>query len=141
MAKFKKFEDISAWGKARSLSKVIYQETNKESFKRDFVLIKQIRRSSGSIMDNIAEGFERGGNKEFIQFLYISKGSAAETKSQLYRAFDQNYISKDDFNKYYDLTNEIGYMIGKLIKYLKNSDYKGVKFKTTQNTELKTQNL
>lgn len=141
MAKFKKFEDISAWGKARSLSKVIYQETNKESFKRDFVLIKQIRRSSGSIMDNIAEGFERGGNKEFIQFLNISKGSAAETKSQLYRAFDQNYISKDDFNKYYDLTNEIGYMIGKLIKYLKNSDYKGVKFKTTQNTELKTQNL
>ena len=135
MAKFKKFEEIEAWRKARILSSMIYHETNKESFKRDFVLIKQIRRSSGSIMDNIAEGFERGGNKEFIQFLYISKGSAAETKSQLYRAFDQNYISKDGFNKYYDLTNEIGYMIGKLIQYLKNSGYKGVKFKTTQNAE------
>ena len=135
MAKFKKFEEIEAWRKARILSSMIYHETNKESFKRDFVLIKQIRRSSGSIMDNIAEGFERGGNKEFIQFLYISNGSAAETKSQLYRAFDQNYISKDGFNKYYDLTNEIGYMIGKLIQYLKNSGYKGVKFKTTQNTE------
>lgn len=135
MARFKKFEEIEAWKKARNLSKMIYQESNKECFQKDFVLIKQIRRSSASIMDNIAEGFERGGNKEFIQFLYIAKGSTAETKSQLYRALDQIYISKNDFSKYYDLANEISFMIGRLIQYLKNSNYKGAKFNLTQNAE------
>jgi four helix bundle protein len=141
MAKFKKFEEIEAWKKARILCGHIYKESNKERFQKEYTLMNQLKRSSGSIMDNIAEGFERGGNKEFIHFLYISKGSAAETKSQLYRALDQNLLTNDRFNLLYDWANEISYMIGKLIQYLKESDYKGTKFKSTQNAEHKTQNL
>ena len=88
MRTFQKFEDIIAWQKARLLCKYINSITEKEKFSRDFKLISQIKGSSGSAMDNIAEGFERGGNKEFIQFLFISKGSAGETRSQLCRALD-----------------------------------------------------
>jgi len=130
MAKFKKFEEIEAWKKARILCRYIYKETNSENFKHDYALVKQIHRSSGSIMDNIAEGYERGGNKEFIQFLYIAKGSSAETKSQLYRALDRNYITEDGFQQLYNLANEISFMIGKLIYYLKSSELKGVKYRT-----------
>ena len=128
MAKFKKFEEIEAWKKARILSNSIYKETN-INFQNDYALIRQIRRSSGSIMDTIAEDFGRGGNKEFIQFLYISKGSAAETKSQLYRALDQKYISEGTFESLYKLADDIGNMIGRLIQYLKTSEYKGLKYK------------
>ncbi|MCB0823104.1 MAG: four helix bundle protein [Bacteroidales bacterium] len=129
MAKFEKFEEIEAWKKARKLSKNIYLQTRKESFQNDFALTNQIRKSSGSIMDNIAEGFDRGGNKEFIQFLYIAKGSASETKSQLYRALDQSYIQNEEFEVLYTLVNEITLMLGKLISYLRNSGYKGSKYK------------
>ncbi len=129
MAKFKKFEEIECWKKARAFSQMIYSESSNERFTKDFVLTWQIKASSGSIMDNIAEGFERGGNKEFIHFLYISKGSAAETKSQLYRALDQKYISKELFATLYSKADEIGNMIGSLIKYLKTTEFKGVKFK------------
>ena len=107
---------------------------------RDFGMKDQMLRSSVSIPSNIAEGAGRKHTKEFIQFLYISKGSAAESKSQLYRALDQNYISEDDFTRCYDLANEIGFKIGKLIQYLKNSTFKGSKYKVTTNTEPKTQN-
>lgn len=129
MAKFEKFEEIEAWKKARKLSKNIYLQTRKESFQNDFALTNQIRKSSGSIMDNIAEGFDRGGNKEFIQFLYIAKGSASETKSQLYRALDQSYIQNEEFELLYILLDEITFMLGKLISYLRNSGYKGSKYK------------
>ena len=129
MSKFKKFEEIESWKKARELSQMIYDESADDKFTKDFILTKQIRASSGSIMDNIAEGFERGGNKEFIQFLYISKGSSAETKSQLYRALDQNYITRESFTELYYKADEIGFMIGKLIQYLKTTEFKGVKFK------------
>jgi four helix bundle protein len=128
MAKFKKFEDIEAWKKARKLASTIYKETNL-NFNNDYTLIRQIRRSSGSVMDNIAEGFDRGGNKEFIQFLFNSKGSAAETKSQLYRALDQQYISQETFEELYESTDGITKMIGRLIQYLKNSEFKGQKYK------------
>jgi four helix bundle protein len=97
MATFNKFEDIVGWQKARILCKLINEYSRKDSFSRDFKLISQIKGSSGSAMDNIAEGFERGGNKEFIQFLSFSKGSAGETKSQLYRALDNGYISQEEF--------------------------------------------
>lgn len=97
MSTFQKFEDIIAWQKARILCQVIKKYTDKELFSKDFKLVSQIKASSGSAMDNIAEGFARGGNKEFVQFLYISKGSAGETRSQLYRALDNNYINEEEF--------------------------------------------
>jgi len=93
MSKVERFEDLKVWQLARVLCKEIHELTMKEAFSKDFKLIGQIKSSSGSIMDNIAEGFERDGNKEFIQFLSISKGSCGETRSQLYRAIDNGCIS------------------------------------------------
>ncbi len=129
MATFNRFEDIIAWQKARVLCKVINGYTQKELFSKDFRLIGQIKGSSGSAMDNIAEGYERGGNKEFIQFLAISKGSAGETRSQLYRALDNNYISNEEFQKAYELVLEVSKLTGALMKHLKSSDLKGNKYK------------
>ena len=129
MATFNKFEDIIAWQKARILCKMINGFTLKKGFSNDFKLVSQIKGSSGSAMDNIAEGFERGGNKEFIQFLFISKGSAGETRSQLYRALDNEYISEEEFNKAYILAEEVGKLTGGLINHLSSSEIKGTKFK------------
>jgi four helix bundle protein len=130
MAKIKKFEDLEVWKEARELCKIVYSLTNKPVFSKDFDLVRQIRRSSGSIMDNIAEGLERDGKKEFIQFLSIAKGSAGEVRSQSYRAFDQNYISKEEFNELYEKANSISKMLSGFINYLKNSELKGIKYKS-----------
>src|SRR5579871_5879261 len=97
MATIWKFEDLEIWQKARSLSKEIYDCISTGSFKNDFRFIQQINSSSGSVADNIAEGFERGGRLEFINFLSIAKGSVGEVKSQLYRALDRKYISQQQF--------------------------------------------
>ena len=129
MATFNRFEDILAWQKARVLCKLINGYTLKEPFLKDFKLIGQIKGSLGSVMDNIAEGFERGGNKEFIQFLFISKGSAGETRSQLYRALDNEYISEEEFQKAYKLAEEVSKLVAGLINHLKSSDIKGEKYK------------
>ncbi len=129
MATFNRFEDILAWQKARILCNLINGYTLKELFSKDFKLVSQIKGSSGSAMDNIAEGFERGGNKEFIQFLFISKGSAGETRSQLYRAIDNDYISEEEFQKAYKLAEEVSKLIAGLINHLKSSDIKGDKYK------------
>ena len=125
----KSFEELPVWQKARDLVKYVYDLTKKENFFRDFTLIDQIRRSSTSIMYNISEGFERGSNTEFIQFLFISKGSAGETRSQFYVAFDQNYITKDEFDKGVYLCKDISGQLNGLIDYLKGSRLKGQKFK------------
>ena len=129
MATIKNFEDLEIWKDARILAKNIYKLTHKTDFAKDFSLKDQIRRSSSSVMDNVAEGFDRDGTKEFIHFLTISKGSLSETKSQLYRAMDLQYITQEEFNDCYVLANKIGKMIGGFIKYLRQSDYKGNKFK------------
>ena len=129
MATFKRFEDIIAWQKARVLCQIINGYTLKGTFPRDFKLVSQIKSSSGSAMDNIAEGFERDGNKEFIQFLAISKGSVGETRSQLYRALDNKYISKEEFQEAYNLADEVGKLTGALMKHLKSSELKGSKYK------------
>lgn len=129
MATINKFEDIIAWQKARELCQYVNAFTQKELFAKDFKLVSQIKSSSGSSMDNIAEGFERGGNKEFIQFLFIAKGSVGETRSQLYRALDCEYISKDEFEKSYDLANEVGKLIRGFISHLKSSEHRGDKYK------------
>ncbi|RIJ47232.1 four helix bundle protein [Maribellus luteus] len=129
MATFNTFEDIIAWQKARELCKLINVYTGYHAFSKDFKLVSQIKGSSGSAMDNIAEGFERGGNKEFIQFLFISKGSAGEVRSQLYRALDNGYISPDEFQKAYNLADEVGKLDRGLISHLKESELKGDKYK------------
>jgi len=129
MAGIIRFEDIEAWKIARQLCKDIYFLSLKSSLNKDFSLKDQINKSSGSIMDNIAEGFERGGNKEFIQFLSYAKGSCGETRSQLYRCFDKGYITSSQHDKLLEDCLLISNKIGALIKYLKHSNYKGHKYK------------
>jgi len=128
MASIGKFEDIEAWQKARELTREIYRITNRGAFAKDFGLRDQIRRASVSIMSNIAEGFGRGGNKEFVQFLSMAKGSASEVQAQLYVAGDAEYITKDQFRQLYDLTQSSGKLAGGFIRYLQKSEHKGVKF-------------
>lgn len=95
MADIRKIEDLRVWQSARVICKDVYMLTRKEEFEKDFRFVQQIRSAAGSIMDNIAEGFGRGGNKEFLQFLTIARGSIQEVLSQLYRAFDVGYITED----------------------------------------------
>lgn len=123
-----RFEDLEIWKEARELCKVIFRLTEKEPFSRDFKLRDQIKASSGSIMDNIAEGFERGGNKEFINFLGISKGSCGECRSQAYRSFDYKYIDQPTLDDLIAKTLQLSKKISSFITYLKKSDYKGPKY-------------
>ncbi len=129
MSAFQRFEDIEAWQNARELTKAIYALSNDGQFARDFGLRDQIRRASVSIMSNIAEGFGRGGNKEFIQFLSTARGSASEVQAQLYVALDAGYINQDQFQKLYSETEATARMIAGLLRYLQNSDFKGAKYK------------
>ncbi|MFC1543147.1 four helix bundle protein [Candidatus Neomarinimicrobiota bacterium] len=128
MATFKRFEEIEAWQRARELAKAVYAVTRKGAFSKDFGLRDQIQRASVSVMSNVAEGYERDGTKEFIQFLSIAKGSAGEVKSHLYVAKDQGYLNKDEFVALADLTDETRRLIAGFISYLKQSSIKGSKF-------------
>lgn len=128
MATIKRFEDIISWQEARKMNRVIGELIDGGRFKNNYRLINQVEGSAGSIMDNIAEGFERGGNKEFIQFLYIAKGSCGELRSQLYRAIDRNYINQKEFDTFSIHAIKINSLIQKLITYLENSELKGIKY-------------
>jgi four helix bundle protein len=129
MATIKCFEDIEAWQKARVLANEIHLISVNTELSKDYRLKEQVNAASGSVMDNIAEGFERSGKLEFINFLTIAKGSVGEVKSQLYRLLDRKYINSDKFEQLYKMANEIGNMIGSWIKYLNTSAIKGTKFK------------
>jgi four helix bundle protein len=129
MATIKRFEEIKVWQKARVLNQKLGDIIDKGLLKRNYRLIGQIEGSAGSIMDNIAEGFERSGNKEFLQFLYVAKGSCGELRSQLYRAIDRKYITQEEFEELYKMSIEIIVMIQKLIDYLEQSELKGNKYK------------
>jgi four helix bundle protein len=122
------FEDLPIWQKARELALFVFEITSKEPFCNDFKFRDQIRASSGSVMDNIAEGFERGGNKEFVQFLYIAKGSCGETRSQSYRAFDFRYITQEVLDELIRKTKELSMEISSFSQYLRNSGMKGEKY-------------
>jgi len=127
MAAIKSFEELEIWKEARCLAKVVRQLTRIDPFNKDFRFCAQINSASGSIMDNIAEGFERDGNKEFIQFLYIAKGSCGEVRSQAYRALDADFITEGNFESIMEYTASIKFKINGLIMRLKNSGGKGYK--------------
>ena len=128
MERVRRFEDLEVFQKARELCKNVYSITNQEPFKGDYRFVQQIRAAAGSIMDNIAEGYERNGNKEFVNFLYIAKGSCGEVRSQLMRANDVGFIDKVTLDKLYNDALEIGRMIFYLAKTIKQIGNPGSKF-------------
>ncbi len=129
MGKIEKFEDIEAWQLARIICKKTDELFHNTKLGRNFALRDQMERSSGSIMDNIAEGYGRGGNQEFHNFLSYSKGSASELRSQLYRALDKNLINLDQFEDLKEDCLKAENKIGAFMYYLRKTDLKGIKFK------------
>lgn len=128
MSKAQKFEDLTIFQKARDLCKEVYAITKDGEFHKDTRFVQQIHASAGSVMDNIAEGYERDGNKEFINFLYIAKGSCGEVRSQIIRASDVGFIDKDTATRLYNDTLNLSKSIAKFIKSLRESSLTGVKF-------------
>jgi four helix bundle protein len=135
MSTIRKFEDLKSWQQARELCNKIYNIAQETNLNKDYSLKDQILRSSGSVMDNIAEGFERDGKNEFIQMLSIAKASCGETSSQLYRLLDRKYITDDQFKELYELTQSIGNLIGGLMNYLQKTDIRGKKFKRNDSNQ------
>lgn len=127
----KNFEDLEIWKDARALTRGIYQLTRDSKFSKDFGLRDQIRRAAVSIMSNIAEGFERGGNQEFVQFLYVAKASCGEVRSHLYVAVDQAYLTPNGCDDASKSLRRLSIMISNLIDYLKSSGMKGSKYTAT----------
>ena len=122
------FEDLAIFLKARELSKQVYQIIRQGEFKYDSRFVQQIRASAGSVMDNIAEGYERQGNKEFKNFLYIAKGSCGELRSQVMRAHDVNFITDETYNQMYADCKKLSIAIANCIKAIKDSECKGTRY-------------
>jgi four helix bundle protein len=129
MARIERFEDLTSWQKARELNHLVYDATRKGAFAKDFGLRDQIRGASVSVMSNLAEGFERGGNREFIQFLSNAKGSCGEVRCQLYAALDEKYLSEIEFKELYERSQEISRLISGFMACLRHSELRGNKFK------------
>ncbi len=132
MATYSRFEDLEIWQKSRTLCQWVNTVVETTPLKSNFRLKDQIEGSSGSTMDNIAEGFERSGNKEFIYFLFVAKGSAGEVRSQLYRLLDNKYIAQEEFEEKRLFLENLSQQINRFINYLKKSDHKGWHFKEEQ---------
>ena len=132
MATIQRFEELKSWQKARELAQEVYKLSKQGDFAKDFDLRSQIRRASGSVMDNIAEGFERGGKGELVQFLSIAKGSAGEVRSQLYRALDQAYTDQSTFDCLYNKSEDISKLITNFIIYLNKAGIKGTKYQVSE---------
>ena len=128
MAGITTFEELERWQRARELTRLIYRVSGDGDFGRDFALRDQIRRAAISVLSNIAEGFERGGNRELIQFLSLAKGSIGEVRAQLYVALDAGYISKQTFNELHESATRTSQLLGGLMRYLNRSELKGTKF-------------
>jgi len=136
--RIERFEDIKAWQEARVLVRVVYDATKSDKdFAGEYRFRDQIRGAALSVMSNIAEGFSRRTTKEFSQFLFIAKGSAAEVQSQLYVALDQGYVKKDTFDELYAKSDEVARLISGFIRYLLNKDKRPELKKPTQLSELK----
>ena len=123
----KRFEELVIWQKSRDFAKMIYSLTRTLAFAKDYGLKDQIQRAAVSVSSNIAEGFERNGNVEFTNFLFIAKGSCGEVRSQLYIAYDLNYITQVQFEKAVSQSVELSKLICSFIKSLKSSSYRGIK--------------
>ncbi|TRX39036.1 four helix bundle protein [Flavobacterium restrictum] len=121
MGKFNSFEEINSWQKARVFNKKIYRITDNVNFKKDFDFVRQIRRASVSVTSNIAEGFERNTDKEFVYFLFVAKASAGEVRSQLYLAFDLEYITQQELEDLLIEITNISKLLSGFIKYLQKS--------------------
>lgn len=121
MTKIERFEDLQNWQKARQLANLVYDLTERALFAKDFRLSNQIQGAAGSVMHNIAEGFDSGTNAEFIRFLKMSRRSASEVQSELYLALDRKYINQDELNKAYTLATESKRLINGMIAYLRKS--------------------
>ena len=121
MATVERFEELEVWKAARDIVNVVYKASSNGAFSRDYALRDQIRRAIISVPSNIAEGFSRHSNREFIQFLFIAKGSAAEVQSQLYTALDQHYISQETFDNIYEMVEVVAKQLSRFITYLKES--------------------
>src|SRR5438128_318990 len=134
MARIERFEDLTSWQKARELNRLIYQASMKGHFAKDFGLRDQMRRASISIMSNIAEGFERGGDKEFVQYLSVAKGSCGEVRSQLYAALDGAYLDAAEFKELSERSLELSRLISGFMTYLRRSELTGNKFKEVVRT-------
>lgn len=128
MGKIERFEDVMAWQKGRELTRAIYQLTRHPEFAKDYALRDQVRRAAISVTSNIAEGFERGGTREFIQFLGHAKGSCGEVRSQLYTALDEAYISETEWQRAHDLAMEVSRLLDGFIRYLLQTNISGRKF-------------
>lgn len=124
MATIQKFEDLDSWKLAKELCKDVYKIIKTTELEKNWKLRDQIDGSSGSVIDNIAEGFERGANKEFIYFLSIAKAACGETKSQLYRCYDREFINEDELNILKEKCTTIGGKIGAFMNYLNKSELK-----------------
>jgi len=122
MTKIQRFEDLVAWQKARQMAGSIYALTRKSKFARDFGLRNQITDAAGSVMHNIAEGFDSGYDAEFSRFLKTARRSASEVQSQLYLALDAGYITEEELKKSYDLAVEVKKLINGMLSYLKKSN-------------------
>ena len=122
------FEELLIYQQSRALAKQVYDITRQGEFKYDTRFVQQMRASSGSISDNIAEGFERQGNREFLQFLYIAKGSCGEFRSQINRAYDAQFISKETYEQMYADCRKLGAGILNIIKSVKSFEFKGSKY-------------
>lgn len=129
MAQFKSFEEIESWRLGRQITVEVYKITNQGDFSRDFGLRDQLRRAVVSITSNIAEGFERDGNREFINFLSIAKGSCGEARSQLYVALDLGYLTREQFDPLFAKLVSTSRLINGLMEYLKDAEAKGRKFR------------
>ena len=125
----KSFEELDIWKQARRLTGKVYKITRNGAFGKDFGLANQIQRASVSVMSNIAEGYERGGNREFLQFLSIAKGSCGEVRCQLYVAVDQGYVDKTASDELIDQHKKLSIMLHKFMEHLKGSKFKGQKYK------------
>jgi four helix bundle protein len=129
MATIRQFEDVLSWQKARELTRGIYSVTRRDEFSKDFALKDQIRRAAISITSNIAEGFERDGTREFIQFLSHAKGSCGEVRSQLYIALDAGYLNEDEWRTLHQSCLEISRPLDRFSNFLRDTEIKGSKFK------------